>query len=208
MRLLIIRHAQPEPASAALPDGERPLDATGRRQAACLAEALRTQGLDCVVSSPMRRAMETAEPAAHVLSVPLVVAPELAEIALGDLSAWGPREQAEWEKVTSRWGQGELSACCPGGESLADVVERVEPAVSRLLGGLYQHGLAVVAHAVVNGVILSLVCPELRGTLGRAVGHSLAGIWELEGGGRAFRVLRSNDTQHLPQWHEVDGAFR
>lgn len=75
MRLLIIRHAQPEPLSAASPDEQRPLDAAGRQQAACLAQALRGQKLDRVICSTMQRAVETATPLARTLGVPLVREP-------------------------------------------------------------------------------------------------------------------------------------
>jgi broad specificity phosphatase PhoE len=198
MRLLIIRHAQPEPLSAASPDEQRPLDAAGRQQAACLAQALRGQKLDRVICSAMQRAVETATPLARTLGVPLIREPALAEINMGSLVAWGPAEWQQWEGVTTCWGAGDLAANCPEGESLADVVERVEPALDRLLAAPCRHGLAIVAHAVVNGVILSLLCPELRPALGRNLGHSLAGIWELEGDGAEFRALRRNDTSHLP----------
>ena len=197
MRLLVIRHAEPELLSGACPDHERPLDATGRQQAARLADALRGHTLDRVVSSNMRRAVETAAPLADVFGVALLSEPALAEIDMGRLAPWGPDEWKEWESVTARWSAGDLATPCPGGESLSDVVIRVEPALDRLLADPRWHGLAIVAHAVVNGVVLSLLCPELRSKLGQNLGHSHAGVWELQGEGRSFRVVRWNDVSHL-----------
>ena len=60
MHLLIVRHAAAAPGN---PDELRPLTPTGRDQAQRLGESLRAEGIvpDAVLSSPLRRARETAE---------------------------------------------------------------------------------------------------------------------------------------------------
>jgi len=59
MRLLIVRHAEAAPGD---PDELRPLTEAGREQAQRLGESLRAGGIaaDVVLSSPLRRAQETA----------------------------------------------------------------------------------------------------------------------------------------------------
>ena len=193
MRLLIIRHAEPEFGWGEDP----PLTATGRQQAACLARAVRGADLDRVVASTMRRAVETATPLAASLGLPLITEPDLVEIGMGELGPWGPREQAEWEQVTARWHQGDFSTGPRGGEALASVIARVVPVARRLVADHCEHGLAIVAHGVVNGVIIPTLCPELRPELGRYLPHDHAGVWELEGDGSGFRVVRRNDIAHL-----------
>jgi len=196
MRVLLIRHAEPDPPSP--PQLEDPrLSEAGRAQAACLARAMRETRLDCVVSSTMRRAVETAEPLARALDIPLVTEPALVEIAMGDLAAWGPAEQERWSGITANWHRGQLEARCPGGESLSDVTRRVAPVISRLVHAQWDCGFALLAHAVVNGVILSMLSPSLRPALGTDLGHRHTGIWELEGSGLEFRVVRRDDTSHL-----------
>jgi 8-oxo-dGTP diphosphatase len=61
------------------PDRLRPLDKRGRRQAAELVELLRSFGLRRVVSSPYTRCVETVEPLAAALGVPLEEDDRLAE---------------------------------------------------------------------------------------------------------------------------------
>lgn len=61
------------------PDLLRPLDDRGRRQAAELVELLWPFGLRRVVSSPYTRCVETVEPLAAVLGVPLEEDDRLAE---------------------------------------------------------------------------------------------------------------------------------
>jgi 2,3-bisphosphoglycerate-dependent phosphoglycerate mutase len=196
MRLLVIRHAEPElPGPPLLEDP--PLSPVGRAQAARLAESLQTRALDRVVCSSMRRAIETATPLAERLGVPLVVEPDLVEIAMGELAPWGPDEQAEWALITARWQRGEFQASCPGGEGLEDVIARVGPVVTRLASDSGQRGFAIVAHAVVNGVVLPTLCEDLRPALGRDLGHSYTGVWELERTGSGFAVVRRDDTSHL-----------
>jgi len=197
MRLLIIRHAEPEPLSDACADCDRPLSALGRAQAQCLARAYAREALDAIISSTMRRAAHTAAPLAQALALPLRQESALAEIDLGALTPWGVAERARWAEVTARWSSGDLHACCPQGESLVDVVKRVEPVVHGLLAEPSEHGFAIVAHSVVNHVILTALCPDLRPKRGQDLGHNHAGVWELEGQGWTFQVVRRDDTAHL-----------
>jgi phosphohistidine phosphatase SixA len=64
-------------------DFHRPLDAKGRRQAAEYVELLRPFGLRRVVSSPYVRCVQTVEPLAAALGVPLEVDERLTEGAGG-----------------------------------------------------------------------------------------------------------------------------
>ena len=59
MRLYLVRHAE---AAAGTPDGLRPLTPDGREQARALGADLRAAGVvpDAIVTSPLRRARETA----------------------------------------------------------------------------------------------------------------------------------------------------
>jgi phosphohistidine phosphatase len=60
-RVYLVRHAEAAPGH---PDGFRSLTATGHAQARELAERLAGAGPAAVLSSPLRRALETAEPIA------------------------------------------------------------------------------------------------------------------------------------------------
>jgi len=197
MRLFMIRHAEPEPLSDACPDEKRGLSPLGREQAGRLPVAFAGVALDGVISSTMARAAETAAPLVEALGLPLRREPKLSEIDLGSLMPWGPPERAQWDEVTACWASGDLSLPCPDGESLTDVMARVEPVVERLLGESWPQGLAIVGHAVVNSIVLWALCPELASTVGQNLGHSHAGVWEIEGDGRSFRVVRRNDVSHL-----------
>jgi phosphohistidine phosphatase len=68
MRVYLVRHAKAEDGE---PDEERRLTPEGREQAKALAERLRAEGVqpDAVLTSPLRRARETAEEIARAAGV-------------------------------------------------------------------------------------------------------------------------------------------
>ena len=104
MRLLLLRHGEShsnaEPRAAALPEprGDR-LTERGRLQAEAAARALRDCGAQRLVSSPMRRARETAEPLSRELRLEVEIDDGIHEL----------RESAEWfhlppeEQKLRRW---------------------------------------------------------------------------------------------------------
>jgi phosphohistidine phosphatase SixA len=80
MRVLLVRHARADNRSTW--DGDdllRPLDKRGRRQAAALPGLLAEYPVDRLLSSPYIRCVETLEPLAERLSLPIDMRPELTE---------------------------------------------------------------------------------------------------------------------------------
>jgi 8-oxo-dGTP diphosphatase len=61
------------------PDEERPLSPKGRRQAKRLTELLADKRIKKIWSSPFLRCVQTVEPLAERLGLPVEIAPELAE---------------------------------------------------------------------------------------------------------------------------------
>ena len=75
MRVFLVRHAEAAPGE---PDELRPLTPDGRATARTLGEQLATEHLDAVVSSPLLRARETAEPIAKAAQLVPETDPRLA----------------------------------------------------------------------------------------------------------------------------------
>jgi len=78
--LILVRHAE-APWS---PDEARALSPSGRAAAERLAEQLCGLEIDAIYSSPYRRAVETVEPLAKRLRVPIQEIADLRERTLGD----------------------------------------------------------------------------------------------------------------------------
>jgi probable phosphoglycerate mutase len=84
--LLLSRHGQTDwhrDNRYAGADSDIDLTATGQAQARALAGFARTRRPHVVISSPVRRAMETAEPAAAALQLSLKVVEDLREVGFG-----------------------------------------------------------------------------------------------------------------------------
>ena len=80
MTSVLLRHASAGDRDQwTVEDRLRPLDARGRKQAAALVELLRPLGVRRVVSSPYVRCVETVEPLAAALKLPVEPDDRLAE---------------------------------------------------------------------------------------------------------------------------------
>lgn len=72
MQLILVRHALPIRQESATDAVDPVLAPLGRRQAEAVAQWLAGESVDAIVSSPMRRAQETAAPLARVTGLPVV----------------------------------------------------------------------------------------------------------------------------------------
>jgi broad specificity phosphatase PhoE len=78
MKLVLIRHGRPDEDERDRPH-DPPLRADGRAQAETVAARLAREGITCIVSSPMARAAQTAQPLAERLGLPIEVVDGWAE---------------------------------------------------------------------------------------------------------------------------------
>jgi probable phosphoglycerate mutase len=139
--ILLIRHGQTAANAAGLLLGREdpPLTDLGRRQAAALADA--ASGVTRVVTSPLRRARETA--AAFGPPVPVEVDERWTELDYGELEG---RPHGEVPSETWRRWRDDRAFAPPGGESLAALGLRVREACDELGGKAGDGDVAVVSH--------------------------------------------------------------
>jgi broad specificity phosphatase PhoE len=138
--LILVRHGRTEANAAGLLLGraDPPLDDVGRHQAASLAACLGE--VTTVVTSPLRRAVETAE----AFGAPIEVDDRWIELDYGsfDNKRWGEVGAEVWE----RW-RSDPEFVPPGGEeSLATVGARVAEACESLAGTAREGDVVVVSH--------------------------------------------------------------
>ncbi|MDQ3066042.1 MAG: histidine phosphatase family protein [Actinomycetota bacterium] len=127
-----------------------PLTENGRAQAAAARDALAGVELDLVVASDLPRTAETAGIVAPDHEVERW--PELAEWRGGRLDSIPP-EELEQAFVGALRVKDE-SARFLGGESLGEALDRVHPALERLLAREWHTALAVL-HGGVNRIVIS-----------------------------------------------------
>ena len=158
-RMLLLRHAM-----TAAPDRFHGLESDvglgieGRRQAIEAAEGLARLEVDAVISSGLRRAIETAAPIAEALGLEPIVVPELHERRMGSLSGTPIAEgRATADVFINRWSLGDLDAAHDGAESYREIRDRALPTFEALARRDRGRTVIVVAHGVVIRVFLTAV---------------------------------------------------
>jgi probable phosphoglycerate mutase len=130
------------------------LNQTGIKQAELLAEYLSKHKIDAIYSSPLKRAVKTAEIIAGYHGLDIEVAPGLIDFDCGDWHGLLRQEvQDKYKELYDLWVNHPDKVKIPGGESLNDVGER---AISVLDDVIAKHGgtVILVAHRVVNKVLI------------------------------------------------------
>jgi probable phosphoglycerate mutase len=144
LTLLLVRHGQSEWNAAGLMQGQTahvPLTPLGHGQARGAARELAGLAPGAMLSSDLRRAVQTAEHCARATGLPFTTTPALREQGYGVLEGRPSREL--WDVVD--WTDPHWSA--EGGESLAQLHARV----AGLLAGLLARPPAAVVALVTHG---------------------------------------------------------
>ena len=139
--LIVVRHGETEANAAGqlLGRSDVSLNDRGREQAERVAEALAPLAIERVVSSPLRRARETAE----AVGLTVQIDERWIELDYGEFEGRDLVDIAseEW----ARW-RADLDFAPPGGESLAALGRRVRAACDELLPLARERHVVVFTH--------------------------------------------------------------
>lgn len=154
--ILCIRHALTDAVGVRL-TSRLPgiaLSPVGVRQTQQLRERLRTVTLAAVYSSPMERAVATAEPLARDRLMHVQIIDGLTEVEFGDWTGLTFAEldrKPEWQRFNSDRG----TAAVPGGETAADVQRRMVATLISLASRHPGETIAAVSHGdVIRNAVL------------------------------------------------------
>ena len=147
-RVLIVRHGRTALNAENRLRGhlDPTLDEVGRTEVAALGEALAAQDPVRVVSSPLRRAVQTAESIAGAAGLDVVVAQGLID---RDYGRWAGHTQDE---LIAAWGSVDAA---PGVEPADAVFYRACVVLDQQLRFLGARPVVLVAHDVVNRLLLA-----------------------------------------------------
>jgi broad specificity phosphatase PhoE len=200
MRLILVRHGETESnrLGLALGRADVPLNERGRWQAERLALALASEPLVAVYSSPLARALETAQAIAEVHSLDVQVEAGLIEMDIGQAEGLTFSEMRErFPGLLEVWAgpEGPFQPL-PGGERLVDVQQRAWDAVGRIAA---RHPGEVACAVTHNFVILTVLATVMKISLAdfRRLRHAVGAISELDITPARARIVRLNDTCHL-----------
>jgi len=200
IRIILVRHGETDWNQARRIQGggsNIPLNEMGRRQAESIALRLKPEKIQAVYSSPLQRALDTAQASARYHQLEVEVEAALREIEVGELEGLHVAEVGKrLDLFLTTGGQDEVPPRMPGGESLTEVQQRGWSAIQRLADKHADGVLVVVSHYF---VILTIICSVLNLPLSQ-----IGRLW-LDAGSistisfdeQVTRLLSFNDSYHL-----------
>ena len=177
--------------------GDQPLTEVGRAQAAAAAVRLASSGAVAVVSSPVRRARETALLVAEALGVDAAFDDGLRETDFGDWEGFTFGEvRTKWPLEMDEW-LASTAVAPPFGESFDATAARVRQARDRVLSAYGGQTVVVVSHVTPIKTLLRMALDAPPSALYR-MHLDLACLNEVQWHADGAAVVRSlNDTAHL-----------
>ncbi|MDX3384457.1 bifunctional RNase H/acid phosphatase [Streptomyces niveiscabiei] len=201
--LVLLRHGEtpltPEKRFSGSGGSDPSLSPVGREQAARVAEALARRGtIEVIVASPLARTRETAEAVAGRLGLDVAVDDGLRETDFGAWEGLTFREVRERhpEDMAAWLGDPEARPT-GGGESFAEVAERIAATRDRLTSAYAGRTVLVVSHVTPIKTLVRLALgapPEALFRMDLAAA-SLSAVAYYADGNASVRLL--NDTSHL-----------
>ena len=158
--VFLARHGQSESNAEERISGQADTALTekGRRQAQRLATALQGIPLTRILTSSLKRSMETAGPTAELQGIAACPTDSLREMSFGILEGRLRNHlDQESQSLLDRWTQDKLHFRIPSGENLLDVRNRVVPLLSKVFAENPNGTLLIVGHRHTNLVILSVL---------------------------------------------------
>ncbi|HZU67853.1 MAG TPA: histidine phosphatase family protein [Ktedonobacteraceae bacterium] len=199
MRLLLVRHgATPNNIEARYTgQSDVELSVSGLQQAKLLAARLAAETFDAIVSSDLRRSLATAQAVADYHGLSVWEDADLREFSLG---AWEEVPYAEVKArdaaLLDRWRNDPEHTAPPGGETGAQVRDRILRALERWQAQYPKGTVLWVTHGGTLGVLLChLLGMELRRR--NQFRFANASITELKLDDQLAILKYCNDTAHL-----------
>lgn len=171
----------------------------GYGQAENLGQALATVDLDAIYASSLERAVETARRVAKYHDMEVRVEEWLVEIDCGDWEGMSLGEvEAAHPDYFAKWLSDPSVFPFPNGEGIYDVAARVMPRVTEIVLRHDGGSILIVAHKIVNSVILSHWMGVHPSAARRLVPQRTCGLNHvILHGAKAVELSRLDDPTHL-----------
>jgi len=201
--LILIRHGQTTWNREERVRGQAdvPLDETGLWQAGVTARTVAARWpLTAVYASPLDRAVKTAAAVAAAQGLTVQPLAGLLDMDFGDWTGLtNPDLEARYPALLRAWIEAPHTARFPGGEGLDEVRQRVTGALAEIVTRHAGETVALVAHTLVNRVILCAAM-DLGNDHFWRWGQNTCAVNVIEWDGQRYSVALVNDTSHL--WRE------
>ncbi len=154
--IILVRHGETEWNVAEIFRGriDVELNETGIKQAQLLTEYLSDSKLDAIYSSPLKRALKTAEMIAGYHKLAVEIPPGLIDLDYGNWQGLPHQEvKDKYKELYAEWINSPDKVKMPAGESLNDVRKRATGVVDNVIAE-YEGTVVLVSHRVVNKVLI------------------------------------------------------
>jgi broad specificity phosphatase PhoE len=198
--IILVRHGQTEWNRVERFRGrvDVPLNATGLAQAGASGERVAAKWTPVAVySSPLSRAVKTAEAIARHFDLQVQIHPGLADIDYGAWQGLSPVEACQrWPEMTDAWYNQPHLARIPDGETLDELRQRAMETVRELVARHAGETIVLVGHTVINRIILLAVLGLGNERFWR-IRQDTCAINVFETNEDDFTLISLNDTCHL-----------
>jgi broad specificity phosphatase PhoE len=172
------------------------LNKTGLKQAELLAENLSGQEIEAVYSSPLKRALKTAEMIASHHKLKVEIAPGLIDFGFGKWQGLHLREvKDKYDKLYQQWAESPQLVQIPNGETLSEVRKRALAVVDEVVAK-HRGRVVLVSHRVVNKVLICALL-GLDNSHFWNIRQDTCGTTVFAYENRRFIMTKHNDTSYL-----------
>jgi broad specificity phosphatase PhoE len=178
------------------------LNETGIRQAELLAQYLSNIKIAAVYSSPLKRALKTAEMIATYHNLDVEIAPGLIDFDYGEWQGLSHRQvKNRYKEPYTQWLKNPQQVTMPGGESLNDVSQRAISVVNEIIAR-YRGAVVLVSHRVVNKVLICALL-GLDSSHFWNIRQDTAGMTTFTCEKERFILTGHNNTSYLKALHKA-----
>ncbi len=159
-RLLLVRHAEVEVRYHKIFGGkiDMNLSPRGHEQAGVLAKFLKSQKLDAIYASPMKRVQQTLAPYLNNGAPAQTIIPYLSEVDFGDWTGLNWEQVCEkFNLLTHEWLEHIERGVAPNGETGPQFRARVEPCLREIIKKHPGQTVGIFCHGGVTRMILSIL---------------------------------------------------
>ena len=199
MRIILIRHGETDANKEGRFQGasDSRLNETGLCQAEALGRRFASEKIDAIYSSPQTRAVQTATPIAHALSLPIETLEGLRELDIGELDGLQADDlRGRYSHVLDQWRTNVSVLTMPGGESIVGLQQRTWQAVLQIREKHEGNTVAAVSHNfAIQSILIKALGMDLRNF--QRIRQDLAAISEIDFRNSEPTLKSLNDKCHL-----------
>ena len=207
---LVVRHGQSEANLVHRVAGAKStakLTELGIKQAECVAQALEKENIDFIYSSPLERAVVTAQITANKKGLPFSVEQDLIELDFGDCENVLVQDLIKIEHPDFVMMQTETGlAKFTNGESVVDCGQRIKNAFLRLARKHQDKTIAIFTHSLALSALELAVRPNRVDNFRIVPANASISVFESDG--ESVRLIEFGKVDHLQGMVTGNGDYR